>query len=245
MKKFILAIATVLLVNLTGFSQDITTGIPGNNIISVKQNLNYDVQGAYIRPVKMKKLRDAKLISDIVDGYPTNWITSYDSVEILTTTNGIVTRAFSPKNVLSKEQKNLLNTVSLGSEIVINVKYKYKNPWNNKIENNNIHTAMTVVPEMEAQYIGGNSLLIKYLKENSFDKISESDFDNSHVLTIKFTVNEKGEIGNAKLTNTSKNPDIDKLLLGLINKMPNWKPAEDPNGKTVKQDFVFSLGNGC
>ena len=38
-----------------------------------------------------EKIKEAKLLSDLIDGYPTNWISSYVVTEILTTSKGNMT----------------------------------------------------------------------------------------------------------------------------------------------------------
>ena len=66
-------------------------------------------------------------------------------------------------------------------------------------------------------------------------------------LILRFVVNEEGAIDKAQITQTSGDAATDKLLLDVINKMPNWKAAEDAKGKKVKQEFVLSVGTnrGC
>ena len=62
----------------------------------------------------------------------------------------------------------------------------------------------------------------------------------------KFTVNEEGEIVDAKISTPSKDPKIDQLLLDALSKMPKWIPAEDSKGLKVKQEFTFrTINNGC
>ena len=61
-----------------------------------------------------------------------------------------------------------------------------------------------------------------------------------------FTVNEEGEIVNAKISQTSGDSKTDKLFVEAINKMPKWKPAQNSKGVKVKQEFIFNLsGGGC
>ena len=101
---------------------------------------------------------------------------------------------------------------------------------------------ITVVPEIEAEYIGGYQELIKYLKVNVIDKISEPSvtairfqppFQSAKVI---FTVNEEGKIVNATISKTSGDAKTDKILPDAINKMPKWKPANE-KGIKVKQEF--------
>jgi TonB family protein len=83
---------------------------------------------------------------------------------------------------------------------------------------------------------------IQYISENTISAISEK----IERAVVRFTVNEPGEIADAQISKTSGDPGIDELLLGVINNMPAWKPAEDANGAKVEQEFVFTVGNdGC
>jgi TonB family protein len=240
-KKLVLTSATVLCIGLAAFTQNSFPNV-------FPPDLRYEVRGIYKRPVKKEKLNEAKLISDVIPGYPVNWITEYVSVEILAACNGRAVKAMSTNDALSAEQKKILNTVDMGTDIDINVRYNYKDPVTRNIENNKLFVSMTIVPEIEAEYIGGYKQMIKYLKENSSNKIFEINTKQFKQIIIKFTVNEEGGIVDAKIFRTSADPKIDKLLLEVINKMPKWKPAENSDGTKVKQEFEFSINGdrgGC
>jgi len=238
MKKIgILISITFLLFSFKSFSQDVFP----NNII---KELNYEVHGTYKRAVKKSQFKDAKLVRDIISGYPTNWISSYVSVEITGTCSGKFLKASGLNEKLTAEQKHILNTIDLASEITINVKYMYKDFGRNKLENGDMHVEMTIIPEVEAEFIGGHQQLIKYLKQNSYSKLPTKKADDFRGAVIKFTVNEGGDVINAKTTQKWGDFKTDQLLLDLINNMPAWKPAVNTDGVKVKQDFVFSVGAG-
>jgi len=87
-----------------------------------------------------------------------------------------------------------------------------------------------------------------YLKENAISKITEAASKKIKPAIVRFIINEDGAIAKAQISTTTGDDDTDKLLLEAINKMPNWKPAEDSKGKKVKQEFVLSVGpqrGGC
>ncbi len=226
-----LAILLLVLFSIPGFSQE----------------LGYNVRGRYTRPVKKEAFRSAKFIKDVISSYPVNWITGYTSVEILATCNGKAMKAVSKNDTLSAEQKNILNTVDLATDIVINVEYTYKVPVTDMVENNRMHASMTIVPEVEAEFVGGHQQLMNYLKKNGIDKISGTIVKQPQQLIILFTVNEGGEIINAGITQTFGDLETDKLLLEVIRKMPRWRPAETSKGIKVKQEFEFSVckAGGC
>lgn len=236
MKKLTLSVI-ILSINVAVIAQNSDT------LNDLSQSLRFEVNGKYTRPIKKEKLSEANSLNDLIPYYPTNWITEYISVEIAAFCNGKAMSAIGTNNILSTEQKTILSTIDLASDLVINVKYTYKNPYTDIIENNRMNLVMTVVPEREAEYKDGRQQMIDYLKENTFGKISESMVKQEGI--ILFTVNEEGGIVNSKILITSGNSETDKLLLEAINNMPKWKPAENL-GIKVKQDFVFSVGNrGC
>lgn len=253
MKKCILTSAIVLFIGHSAFAQGGAYSKKWytdeyNADTGYSQNLSYEVRGRYTRPVTMGKLNEAKLISDFIPGYPINWITDYVSVEILATSNGKTMKAMSANDVLSTEQKKFLTTADLGTGIIIDVKYKSKNIVTSNIENNIMNVSMVVVPEVEAEYIGGQQKLKKYLNENIINKFSEANRKQLQqtIAKVIFTVNEDGEIVNVKIISTTGDSKTDKLLVEAINKMPKWSPAENSKGIKVKQEFEFIIRNsGC
>jgi TonB family protein len=215
-------------------------------LAAFSQDMGYELRARNTRAVTREKLYEVKLISDIIPGYPVNWIRDYISVEIMTTSNGKSLKAMSANDVLSTQQQNILNNVDPGSDIAIYVHYKSKNPITDKLETSIMNVLMTVVPETEAEYMGGNQQLKKYLMENFSSKITETVPKELQEGMVKFTVNEEGEIANAQISKSSGDLKTDQLLLETINKMPKWKPAENSKGIKVKQEFAFSLGKvGC
>lgn len=239
MKNLIPTLATILFISISAFAQY------GNKLI-ISNDLSYEVRGLYSHPIKKEQLNEAKLLSDLISGYPTSWISNYVSVEILATCAGKSMKAISVNDVLTVEQKNILKTVDLGADIIITTKYKIKNPVTNHIEDSKMTFSATAVPDVEAEYVGGKEQMIKTIKEYVTNKISESTLKKLQPVVIRFTVNESGEIGSAIVTKTSGDLKIDKVLLEVINKMQNWKPAQNSNGIKVKQEFIFGVGNvGC
>lgn len=212
----------------------------------ISQNMNFEIRGTYSHPVLEASLHDAKTIADISSGYPSQWITDYISSEIAVTNHGKSTKVSNSNDQLSVAQKNLLLTAGLDSEIEISIRYYHKNPATGLKDVNTFNTTLTVIPELEAQYPGGEAEMKQYLKKNAINKINGVESITLPTTIIRFTVNEQGGIANAQVSQTSNDSTIDKLLLEAITKMPKWKPAENAHGVKVKQDFEFSVGNtGC
>ncbi|MES2679581.1 MAG: energy transducer TonB [Bacteroidota bacterium] len=210
------------------------------------QDLAFDLYPKYRRPLKKENLHDARLIRDVIPGYPVNWISSYVSVEIQATCEGKAMKAITPHEELSTEQKNILNNPDLSGDLVINVRYTYQDPVTKEVENNRMHVVMSIMPETEAQYATGREDMKKYLKENGINKISESTPKLFQKGLLRFTIDEQGEITNTKILTSSGDAKTDQVLLDLINKMPKWIPAKNAKGAGIQQDFEFSLGSlGC
>jgi len=211
---------------------------------SFSQELNYEVRGKS-RLIKKEVLVKAKSMSEIIPYYPSSWIKSYVSVEVSGTVDNKLMTATSLNDTMSLEQLNILNAVDFGTDIVINIKYKAENNINNSTYFESMHYSTTVVPEIEAEYPGGNQQMTNYLKENAINKISEAILKKE--ITVRFTVKEGGEIINAQITKSSGDFKADQLLLDSINQMAKWRPAENSKGIKVKQEFEFSVGGnqGC
>ena len=212
--------------------------------VTVQPELSFDVQPTYTRSVLMAALNTAETLKDFCTGYPSEWMDNYVSVEISTSKNGKTIKADGINEILTREQSSLLKSAELGDDITVYVVYKNKNAVTNFMDMRTMNFTMTVTPEVEAQYVGGNEKLKKYMKENVLDKLEGKEVQATRV---HFTVNEKGMIVNAFITESSDDPNINELLLSVVNKMPNWKPAQNVKGVKVKQSFVLSVGNmaGC
>lgn len=223
---------------------------------TTKQNLYFEVRSAYMRPVKKDELGNAQLLREVIPGYPINWITDYVEVEIATAKGNFITRTKSKNEKLTAEQKKLLASASIGTDIIVDVKYSFLHPVTKQRENNTIHTTVTVAPDNEAMFLGvvpgynalhpGNDALVKkYLEENCIRKVLADIPEKFQKGTVKFTVNENGEAVNARIVMPSGNDKMDKMLLDAVMKMPKWKPAQNSKGENVPQEFDFVVGTGC
>jgi TonB family protein len=208
------------------------------------QEMNYEVRATYARAIKQEALQSPKLMRDLIEGYPVNWISTYTSSEISATCQGKERKAMSRNDTLSPEQQEILKTADLASKIVITIKYSYLVPVTRVTEHNDIFVSMTVVPENEAQYAGGHEQLIRYLKEHSPSTIPTVNTKERQQLLIRFTINEQGKVIDPKMIRSFGDVETDHSFLELIKNMPAWKPAENPKGIRVKQEFEFVAGKG-
>lgn len=231
MKKSLLSFGFLLLL-ISGYAQD----------------LKFNVHGKYTRPVHKQTLSSAKTLVDLVSGYPSSWIDEYTSVEITGTCGGKTIKAVGKNETLNAEQQQVLNTLDLCSDVVIHVKYRSKSS-SGLMEDKKINVRLTLIPDVEAEYLGGTEELNKFIKENAINKIPEATSKKITGAIVKFTVNENGQVGDLQMTRTTGDTSIDQLLMQTLSNMPNWKPAQNADGTRVKQDFEFSLNDaksgGC
>jgi TonB family protein len=210
------------------------------------QPFNYDVRGTYSKAIQQEDLLVVKSLSDLSPGYPTGWVSNYVSVDIETKVNGRAVKESGLNDQLNAKQLNIIRSADLFSEILITVKYKSPNPATDKIELNTLTRRTTVTPAIEASYPGGKETMNKYLEKNAMSKISDKSLDANTKGIVHFIINEKGEVTEPKLSQSSGDHSVDALILKAIQNMPTWKPAETASGKKVKQTFEFSIGKpGC
>ncbi len=219
------------------------------------QNTRDAFAGNFTPPINKEILYGAEVIGDIIPNCPTHWNTIIDfvSINIMIISNGQILSEESTTDRLTREQKNALYSADLNTEISIKIKYKYKDTTyaiggNERIKTMRFKAA--VVPETEAEFPGGYTQVLNYIKENITKKISAADTSKrTPRMAANFTVDEGGKIINAKIYRSSNKPELDNLFLQEIYKIPKLKPAVNAKGEKVKQDFkissIFYNGDGC
>jgi TonB family protein len=97
------------------------------------------------------------------------------------------------------------------------------------------------IPSTEAEFPGGLQQLTRYYAACLGSHIHETGpSKNIDRALVKFTVNEKGQVENAKISRSTTDPKIDLLLLNATTNMPKWTPAKNRQGRKVKQEFSVS-----
>lgn len=214
-----------------------------------KKELFYEVKSIGEKPIKKSTLKNAQKLDDILESYPNSWISNYQSVEISVTNNGKTIKATGKNSILNKEQKDILSSANLYSNMVIDVHYTHKDNITKTEEKNTMHVPMTVYPDMTAEYIDGRESMIKYLKDNTSGNISSKLTATKKEVNLQFYINENGVIENVIIKKSSGDTYIDNSLVELIYKMPKWKPAQNMDGSKVKQNFEFIISGdpnrGC
>lgn len=225
------SIITLFLLHLavSSFSQDRLT-----------YELSYDVHVNYA-PISISKeqLKEAVTLLDLNERYKSAWMKDYISVEILTSYKGVVRKAVSNNDTLSKTQKDYMISADVGTDI--SVKATYIPVDVNEIKEYKF--TFTIHPENEAKYMAGQQELKKYLKAAAIDKITDSCLKQYQLAAVKFTISEEGQVINPHISSKSENEKTDILLLEAIRQMPDWEPATYANGIKAKQEFVFTVGD--
>lgn len=232
--KIYLVLPILLLLGLT------YTGIAQNDF---PIEVEYEVNKVY-PPLSIGKaeLQEVQTLLDLNKHYKTSWIREYLSVEVVTIQDGKLQKAVGKHELFNAEQKKLLTSADVHEQIVVNVQYIPENTLKHN-EPKDLSFAVSINPEKEAAFPGGQAELLRYLKLNAIDKIPEGTFKGYALTAIQFTVDEEGRIIDAQTFWPSEDEEVDKLLLETICNMPNWKPAEYANGRKVKQDLALTVGN--
>jgi len=231
-KIILLLLITIALPNIS-FAQEAST-----------TELTFEVNRVF-SPLSMtnEKLAEAQTLNDLNHFYRPSWVKEYYSVEILTTHQGKIKKSLGKNDIITPEQKESMTMADAGSDITVNVHYL---PQNTLKQNDpkEMNFSFKVVPS-EAIFASGEQQMKKYLEKNAIDKISIDKFQkhNYNLVAVKFTVNEEGKIINPQIVESSKDENVDTLLIQTISNMPNWKPSEYPNGTKVKQDYMLTFGD--
>jgi hypothetical protein len=224
----------------TGMTSEIAPSIPELSYIVARGSVGPNSLVSTGRSISEEKLKNAETISDVIENYPSNWITDYNSVTVATTVNGKTTEAIGPDDKLTIQQKEIFKTAS---NVLLVVQYQKENN-KNEIQNRQMNVALIVTPKIEAEYIGGYEKMISYLKENSLNKINDKNFSHLPQPSISFVINKQGIVEKVKLEASSRDEAIDNLLIKTVQNMPNWKPATNKDGINIKQEFTLNIGRG-
>ena len=219
----------------------------GTSQDSSMNELIYEVNVVYPSiSVTKEELKQAQTLDDINKYYKPSWVKEYISVEVLASHKGKIKKAVSKSDTFSQAQKDIMDMADTGTDISVEIEYIPENTLKSNPARK-MDFSFTINPKNAAKYIGGEQQLKQYLTEKAIDKVPTGSFDNYDLATIKFTIDETGQVIDAQIFepvfDTSNNEKIAKILLEAICNMPSWKPAEYANGTKVKQEFALTVGN--
>lgn len=212
--------------------------------VYLKPLINFSIRGNFEVPVTQSKLRSASALKDFIKDYPSNWIEDYVSVELTAVENGNSTAVKGVNANLNAEQKKLLSAMRLNAKLEVNIKYHRKNSVTGLTDLHTSHLVMTVIPETEAKFPGGETYLNNYINKNIVDRIDGDLMEVIRNCKVLFMVDEKGNVADAKMTSSTGDNKTDQLIMEALYEMPVWSPALDENKTKVRQQFEFSIGQG-
>ncbi len=176
-------------------------------------------------------------------------VIDYISVEISARYRGQTRTVKSNGRLLTESQQKTLQAADFGSNLQIKVLFRYKGE--NKHTDTGIHEALgvfTVIPPREAEYPGGYNQISQHFNEQVTYKRPEIfSTKKTPLATLRFVVDETGEVVEEAIIDASDDPKMDKLLLEAMKTMPKWRPARNAEGVKVRQEFSFSFpyNGGC
>lgn len=211
------------------------------------QPLAYTIKTNAHKGVTKEALSHASTLNDIVDSYPSSWITDYLSVEVTATSSGKTKTLKGTNNILSEAQKSLLASADAQTDVIIHVNYKKSEEFAKKEDVRTIHVELSIVPFKETSFPGGPQAMKKYFQLAGIEKLAKTLSEKEDTLSIRFHVDKTGKISSVRMKNTSSDPSNDATFLRSIENMPTWMPAENKNGENVERDLEFAVvpNSGC
>ena len=222
---------------------------------SFSQGLSFDIFGTLTNPyadpyliVTLDSLEEAKTINDLSRGYRSSWVERFNAVEVSSSCTDGSKKAISTSDSLTPEQLAIFRMAETGCKVDVDIDYI---PANNLKDNppRKMNYSFKMIPIFEAKFSSGYQGLRTYLQEKVIDKIEKTRFEQIKLATVKFNISEEGKVTDAHISETSKDEQIDTLMLEAICALPNWSPAKNAEGQNITQEFEFSLGTsliyGC
>ncbi len=210
-------------------------------------DLVYKVESRFLTTISKENLLKAKTIVDILPKKATESATSFHDVEVAILGEGQNKKKFGENEVLNMDQTKLLQSVDYSSNIFVKADYKLKNTNMGCSANRYLTYYISITPENEAEYIGGQDALIDYLREKSKEEVALIKKEKLRPGRVNFTVTKEGTLANVRLDSTCGYPSVDEALIGLVTDMSGkWNPASNSKGEKVDQELVFFFGlEGC
>ncbi|NNE29986.1 MAG: energy transducer TonB [Saprospiraceae bacterium] len=205
--------------------------------------LNFEVNQIY-PPLShsSKELAEAKTLMDLSPYYKPAWVREFLSVDIHTTQDGKPKITNGKNDQITAAQMDALLTADILTERAVLVKYIPENTLSQN-EHKELKFTFSIDPENKAEFPGGDKALKGYIQERAISKIAKGVFEGFALAAIRFTINEKGNLENVYVFESSKDENTDALLLKAIHEMPAWLPASYGSGEKVKQEYVLTVGN--
>lgn len=211
-----------------------------------KEPLFFHIMGQYGRAITKLQLMKATSLGDLIEHYPSKWISAYEDVTITAFIDGREIKEYSTDEVLTTAQKMLLASADFGAGVQVKVDYTSESTGSDEPEQNQMVVSMTVIPEREASFPGGLEEMSDYLRTNGNRTTIPTSNDDLDEASILFTITTSGAVENIVLHQSSGDAELDAIAMDLIKNMPSWEPATNYKGEQVNQEFKLVFGKpGC
>ena len=221
---------------------------PANYVELPKElDLVYKIGHRFATAVTKEQVHNAKSIVEILPERATKRVKSYQKSEVAIVKRDHNIAELGTSDLLNEAQLNLIQKTDYSTNFFVSAICKRKDAYTGKLRRDSIVYWMTIIPEQQANYFGGNEVLINYLRKNSEEMTSIIREDKLQPGRVNFTVTKDGNVANVWLDSTCGYPKIDAYLVDLINGMPaKWQPATNAAGEKADQELVFFFGQeGC
>ena len=210
-------------------------------------DLEYAIGSRFKNTLTKEKAHSATLVVDILPDHSMRSAESFRDIQVSVLYEDAEPFALGDDEALNASQIMLLQSTEYASNILVKGDFKKKHADTDELYSSYFAYYMTIVPEHEAEYAGGQEALIAYLKEGSKEATAIIQKDKPKSGTVAFTVTKRGAIEHVTLNSTPGYELVDKVLVELVENMPkNWTPATNAKGENVDQEFVFFFGEqGC
>lgn len=233
---------------MTSDASEIEEEIADNLTEKADPNLIFDVSSRF-NSISKEDLENLRTFDDIIGHEHANRIVSYKSLSVIVLDDSEQTdiKISGKTGVFTDEQLKFLKSTDYSTNLLIWADYIENNKETGNLEHNTWTPYLTIVPEVQAEYMSGKSALLKHLRKGELEFTRELDDDILKPGVLYFTVTKNGDISNVKVKGTSGYPEIDNTMTELIlNTSGKWKPAENTKGERVDQELVLSFGKrGC
>ena len=197
---------------------------------------------AYPRTVTDVKLDSVITLADMYSRYPSSWVKDYLAVEIAIKKGGAVVTAHGNSDTLTSEQLVMLRSADLYSDVEVKVSYIPDNTLSIR-EEKLIEFDVTIVPGHHSVFGSGYEEVMEYVKQKAKQTSGYEWTDTSHYTVVAFTVDEEGQVVDAKIKDSTASDSVRSAVLETICKMPAWYSAESKTGEKVAEEFLVTVGN--
>lgn len=205
--------------------------------------------GPRFSPIKKSELKNITSMFDFLTSEEEKSISKLESVYVVRINHerqsGV--REYSNTHELTPKQLEIIHSANYSEHFNLRGEYKGIDEETGQMVNSFFGPHYTVVPEKQAKYLPGETVLINYFTSGNKENTRNLDETKLRPAKLYFTVTMAGEISDIRLHNHSGYQKIDDAMSKLLQQLPGeWEPAENVDGEKVDQELVISFGMvGC